>query len=246
MDPKNHETVLETAYAMPFHSMVQTFTAFTAVIMRTKPDVRCRSEQGWPLSPCKKYCKARGRSTRLGLGPQKRGLDSCARPTFTPEVPGLDAGLRQYLEGYSFLRSVFWPGSRRGQPARPIDTGILRPLYPWSEVERVYEFGKFFGRTHFCHTPGTVPPQKWPSPIPNLSWFAQKKTEVNLLVKLRKMIRKWPTYQVHIKLMPTLIINGKTIAQKAQSIGRKRIQTFPVAKTTKLDSLWREDESDVY
>lgn len=228
MDPKTMKP-FGTAYGDAIHSMVQHLQPTAVIMGGTKPDVRWSgSEQGWAAYPLQNIVRT-GEGLEMWVGPQNAGWIPAEANLHTRSTwfwaPNSDSTLRDI----PFLRKVYFESIGRGANLLVNMTPDTTGLIPEAEVQRLYEFGKSLEDTFAIPLGSTS--SKVDRPNNQLVIDFSKKQKVNLLV-LEEDIRNGQHINTY-SLDAYMAGKWKTIAE-GQSIGRKRIQTFPVAKTAKL------------
>jgi alpha-L-fucosidase len=238
MDPKTMQP-LGTAYGDAIHSMVKHLQPEAVVMGGTKPDVRWSgSEQGWAAYPLENMVRP-GEGLKMWVGPQNAGWIPAEANLHTRSTWFWTPNSDNTLRDIPFLKKVYFESIGRGANLLVNMTPDTTGLIPEAEVERLSDFGKNLDNI-FATPLGSTSTKDNKSTDELVLNFA-KKQKVNLLV-LEEDIENGQ----HIKsyIVDAYINNQwKTIAE-GQSIGRKRIQTFPATKTSKIRlSLKGEKES---
>ena len=238
MDPKTMQP-LGTAYGDAIQSMVKHLQPKAVVMGGTKPDVRWSgSEQGWAAYPLENIVRP-GEGLKMWVGPQNAGWIPAEANLHTRSTWFWTPNSDNTLRDIPFLKKVYFESIGRGANLLVNMTPDTTGLIPEAEVERLSDFGKNLDNI-FATPLGSTSTKDNKSADELVLNFA-KKQKVNLLV-LEEDIENGQ----HVKsyIIDAYVNNQwKTIAE-GQSIGRKRIQTFPATKTSKIRlSLKGEKES---
>jgi alpha-L-fucosidase len=180
-----------------------------------------------------------GEGLKMWVGPQNAGWIPAEANLHTRSTWFWTPNSDNTLRDIPFLKKVYFESIGRGANLLVNMTPDTTGLIPEAEVERLSDFGKNLDNI-FATPLGSTSTKDNKSTDELVLNFA-KKQKVNLLV-LEEDIENGQ----HIKsyIVDAYINNQwKTIAE-GQSIGRKRIQTFPAIKTSKIRlSLKGEKES---
>ncbi|MCM4154214.1 hypothetical protein DHD05_21715 [Arenibacter sp. N53] len=228
MDPKTMQP-LGTAYGDAIHSMVRHLQPDAVIMGGTKPDVRWSgSEQGWAAYPLENIVRP-GEGLEMWVGPQNAGWIPAEANLHTRSTWFWTPDSDKTLRDIPFLKNVYFETIGRGANLLVNMTPDTTGLIPEAEVERLNEFGKSLENT-FAKPLGSTS-SKVDRPNNQLVIDFPKKLKMNLLV-LEEDIQHGQHIDTY-KVEAYVDRQWKTIAE-GQSIGRKRIQTFPVTKTSKL------------
>lgn len=228
MDPKTMQP-LGTAYGDAIHSMVKHLQPDAVIMGGTKPDVRWSgSEQGWAAYPLENIVRP-GEGLEMWVGPQNAGWIPAEANLHTRSTWFWTPDSDKTLRDIPFLKKVYFESIGRGANLLVNMTPDTTGLIPNAEVKRLSDFGKTLEETFA--TPLGSTSSIVDQPNNHLVIDFHKKQKVNLLV-LEEDIQHGQHINAY-KVEAYLDKVWKTIAE-GQSIGRKRIQTFPATKSTKL------------